>query len=66
MTKKDYYRFAFILAIAILGIWLGRYFGGFITGSCTATTILLFFGKRSANKSAEQLEKYIRDQQLYK
>lgn len=65
MTKKDYYSFFFLLAIAITGLWISGYFGGIITGSCAATAILIFLGKKSAKKSAEQLEKYIRDQRLY-
>jgi hypothetical protein len=65
MTKKDYYGFSFLLVIAIVGLWLGGYFGGIITGSCAATAMLIYFGKKSAKKAANQLEKYIRDHQLY-
>ncbi len=65
MTKKDYFRFLLMLAFAITGFIIHGYIGGLITGISASLIILIYFGKKSANKAAERLEKYIRDHNLY-
>ena len=52
---------AFILLLGIAGLFIAGWWGGFLTGACAWSLLLLFIGKKVAASTARKIDKNIRD-----
>jgi len=56
MKKTDYILISILAALAIAGIFIKGYFGGFITGSCAATLLFVTVGKLVYLKAKKRMD----------
>jgi uncharacterized membrane protein YdjX (TVP38/TMEM64 family) len=61
MTNKEKTVYAILILIAAAGIYLGRFFGGILTGATISMLLVMFIGKRLANKAISRIDKQVKD-----